>query len=78
MSVNANKPLKCVQSMRIARTLLSQGFPLIDVQPGRKHNTLMVFVFEDTPELNEAFTKIVENGGATNGKTNSTRKSKRK
>ncbi|WP_167374922.1 DUF5659 domain-containing protein [Gottfriedia luciferensis] len=43
--------MKCILSLRVARHLLSKGFQVIDIEPSRKVNGQLVFIFEETPEL---------------------------
>ncbi|WP_176525828.1 DUF5659 domain-containing protein [Bacillus sp. AFS001701] len=49
--------MKCILSLRVARHLLAKGFRLIDVEPSRKINGHLVFIFEATPELLEELAK---------------------
>jgi hypothetical protein len=49
---------KCILSLRVARQLLAQGFRLIDVEPSRKLPGRLVFIFEDTAELNAALAQL--------------------
>lgn len=49
---------KCILSMRVARHLLTQGFRIVDVEPSRKFIGQVVFIFEDTQELNEELSKL--------------------
>ena len=58
--------IKAVHSLRIARKLMHKGFPLLDIEPARKYKTGLVFIFADTIELNNAFTKIL--GGSSDEK----------
>ena len=58
--------IKAVHSLRIARQLMRKGFPLLDIEPARKYKTGLVFIFADTFELNDAFTKIL--GGSSDDK----------
>lgn len=58
--------VKAVHSLRIARQLMRKDFQLLDIEPARKYKTGLVFLFADTIELNEAFTKIL--GGTTDDK----------
>lgn len=52
------QPQKCIRSMRVARELMSRGFPCIDTEPARKSPGRLVWIFADTPELEEALTQI--------------------
>lgn len=58
--------VKAVHSLRIARMLMRKGFPILDIEPARKYKTGLVFIFANTIELNDAFTKIL--GGPTDDK----------
>lgn len=49
---------KCILSLRVARHLLANGFVIVDVEPSRKFSGQVVFIFEDTPELNEELSKL--------------------
>jgi hypothetical protein len=49
---------KCILSLRVARQLLAQGFRLIDVEPSRKLPGRLVFIFANTPELNDALAQL--------------------
>lgn len=49
---------KCVLSLRIARHLMTQGFRLVDSEPSRKHFGKLVFIFENTPELDAELAKF--------------------
>lgn len=53
---------KCIRSMRIARELMAQGFPVIDTEPARRSPGKIVWIFASTPQLDAALTKIFEGG----------------
>lgn len=51
--------IKKVFSSKIANELINQGFHMIGVEPNMKKPQFNVFLFENTPELQEAFDKII-------------------
>lgn len=53
---------KCILSLRVARHLLSRGFCIIDLERSRKVRGDVVFIFEDTPELNVELAKLSQTG----------------
>jgi hypothetical protein len=50
--------MKCILSLRVARHLLAKGFRLIDVEPSRKFDGKLVFVFEDSEELRQELANL--------------------
>ncbi|TDB51754.1 DUF5659 domain-containing protein [Bacillus sp. CBEL-1] len=42
---------KCIFSLRVARHLIKKGFNLVGIEPARKQRKGLVFVFENTNEL---------------------------
>ena len=59
---------KCIRSMRVARKLMAQGFHAIDTEPARRSPGKIVWIFENTPQLEAALSKIFE-GGRNNDRT---------
>lgn len=49
---------KCILSLRVARHLLANGFRIVDVEPSRKFIGQVVFIFEDSPELDAELAKL--------------------
>lgn len=52
---------KCILSLRIARHLLENGFRIIDIEPSRKIDGNLVFIFEDTSELRKELAQLRQN-----------------
>ena len=52
---------KCILSLRVARHLIARGFQIVDIEPGRKFNGQLVFIFENTRELHAELSKLVNN-----------------
>lgn len=53
-----DKKYKCILSLRVARHLLAQGYKLIDSEPSRKGGGKLVFIFENSPELDAELAKF--------------------
>ncbi|MEK5107221.1 DUF5659 domain-containing protein [Cytobacillus sp. FSL K6-0129] len=49
---------KCILSIRVAKYLLLNGFRIVDIEPSRKFNGQVVFIFEETPALIEELSKL--------------------
>lgn len=49
------RPTKAVLSMKIARCLIKKGYELIDIEPSIKYKEKLVFIFKNTPQLDEEF-----------------------
>ncbi|WP_232673943.1 DUF5659 domain-containing protein [Bacillus velezensis] len=49
------RPTKAVLSMKIARRLIKKGYELIDIEPSIKYKEKLVFIFKNTPQLDEEF-----------------------
>lgn len=52
------KNRKCILSLRVARHLMAQGFQIVDIEPGRKFINQLVFIFENSPELDVEIAKF--------------------
>lgn len=52
--------LRSILSFRVARELISQGFPVVDFAISRKYSGKVVVKFEASREFDEAFSKIME------------------
>lgn len=50
--------MKCILSLRVARHLLTRGFRLVDIEPSRKFDGQLVFIFEDTSALRTELSKL--------------------
>ena len=50
---------RSILSFRVARELISRGFPVVDFATSHKYDGKVVIKFEDTPEFNEAFSEIM-------------------
>jgi hypothetical protein len=53
--------MKCILSLRIARHLLAQGFRITDIEPSRKIEGALVFIFEDSTELRKELVSFNRN-----------------
>ena len=51
--------VKAIISKRLAVYLINSGFELIDVQPSFKNQGFIVFLFDQTDELERAINKYV-------------------
>lgn len=49
---------RCVLSLRVARALIEQGFPVVDVATSHKFEGKVVVKFDATPRLDAALDKI--------------------
>lgn len=49
---------KLIFKAGIARALLGRGIPIADIKPDRNNKDKTVFVFERTPEFEQAFGQI--------------------
>ncbi len=58
MRFKGGNGMKCILSLRVARQLLSRGFRLVDVEPSRKFDGHLVFIFDDTEELRTEILKL--------------------
>ena len=52
------KGYKCILSLRVARHLMARGFRLIDSEPSKKHAGKLVFIFENSAELDAELAKF--------------------
>lgn len=48
------KDHKCILSLNLARYLLKQGMELIDIDKSTKMQGKLVFIFKNSPELQDA------------------------
>ncbi|MCE7792634.1 DUF5659 domain-containing protein [Salipaludibacillus sp. CUR1] len=53
---------KCILSLQVARKLMAAGFQCIDIDMSKKKKGNLVFVFEDSPELEQELNKIMQKG----------------
>lgn len=53
------QPARVVYSLRIANELKRQGFNFLGIGINPFHPQYKSFLFEDTPEFNDAFEKLV-------------------
>lgn len=51
---------KAVKSRRIAWLLRKAGYPILSVEPNRMQPEYNVYIFEVTPDFQEALDKIIE------------------
>jgi len=51
------KQKKPIRSLRIANELVARGHKILGVEPSRKSEGYIVFIFEDTPELQSLLTQ---------------------
>lgn len=51
---------KCILNIRIARELITAGFPIVSVEPSRKLQGQAVFIFEKTPQFDVILTKLIQ------------------
>ncbi|MFB7304062.1 hypothetical protein [Heyndrickxia sporothermodurans] len=49
---------KCILSMRVAKHLIGEGFIVADIEPSRRYQGKLVFVFINSPELIEELKKF--------------------
>ncbi len=49
-----------VFSRRIVRELEKRGFTVLQMAPNRKYPNLMVYYFEETPELRKTVTELTK------------------
>lgn len=49
-----------VFSRRITRALEKRGFVVVQMAPNKKYPNLMVYYFEETPELRQAVTELTK------------------
>lgn len=49
---------KAIISLRVARFLISQGIPLLDMEKSKKYNGQMVFIFEDNKVLRDVMQQL--------------------
>ena len=54
----SDKKMKCILSFRVARFLLSRGFKIVDISTSSKIPGNLVFVFEQSEELNKALAEL--------------------
>ncbi|MEH7457960.1 hypothetical protein V7183_12160 [Bacillus sp. JJ1127] len=50
--------MKCILSLRVARSLLGKGFRIIDIEKSKKIPGTLVFVFERSAELEHELSKL--------------------
>lgn len=50
--------MKCILSYRVAKHLLAEGCRIKDIDTSHKVKGNIVFIFEDTPELQDAMDKL--------------------
>jgi predicted CoA-binding protein len=53
---------KCILSMRVAKHLIAEGFTVVDIEPSRRYSGKLVFVFLNTPNLEEELKKFERRG----------------
>ena len=59
------KEYKCILSLNLARYLLRQGIELVDIDKSTKMQGKLVFIFKNSPELQDAIGNY-RKGGARN------------
>ncbi|MBY6087006.1 hypothetical protein [Priestia flexa] len=53
---------KCVLSLRVARQLIAKGYPVLDIEPSRKVGAGLVFIFENSKELQYELERVICTG----------------
>jgi hypothetical protein len=48
--------------MRVAKHLIAKGFTVVDIEPSRNYRCKLVFVFLNTPNLEEELKKFERRG----------------
>jgi len=48
---------RCILSLRVANDLVAKDFPLVYIEPSHKRPGKLVFVFENSEELESELTK---------------------
>lgn len=48
---------KCILSLRVANDLVDKDFPLVYIEPSHKRPGKLVFVFKNSPELENELSK---------------------
>lgn len=52
-----NKKVKAIRSLRVANELTSKGHRILGIEKCLDNPRLMVFIFKDTPELQQVLTE---------------------
>ncbi|MTW85094.1 hypothetical protein F3157_05405 [Virgibacillus dakarensis] len=53
---------KCILSLRVANDLVAKDFPLVYIEPSHKRPGKLVFVFNNSEELEEELSKYRKKG----------------